>query len=59
MGSQEGRLVFAVAPGTYEASIGFPGFKAIRRKLEFKPEKKGSGAADYIEVHIRLEPDEN
>jgi hypothetical protein len=59
MSSQEGRLVFAGAPGTYDASIGFPGFKTIRQKLELKPVKKGGGAVEYVEAHIRLELNEN
>jgi beta-lactamase regulating signal transducer with metallopeptidase domain len=56
--SQEGRLVFVGVPGAYDALIGFPGFKTIRQKLEIKSVKKGGGG-EFIEAHIRLEPNEN
>ncbi len=57
MSSQEGRLVFTGVPGSYAATIGFPGFTSVRRTLELKPESNATGANAYVESHVHLQPD--
>jgi hypothetical protein len=57
-GSQDGRMGFVGKPGTYKATIEYPGFKPLPATVELKNVGSGGRLPDNFEVSYRLEATE-